>query len=91
MGKRPLLTHSKVGKDGRNPSDVGLNCRIDWWHVGNKQHYMVTGFRWDAERDIWMVEYTDGVPGNNFARSIPNFLERMKPEAPNEIPEGTQS
>lgn len=29
-----------------------------WIHAGNKKEYVITGFEWDAERDIWVYQIT---------------------------------
>lgn len=39
--------------------------------------YVVTGFSWDGERDLWMVNHQRGGSSVTFTRSIDNFLERL--------------
>lgn len=58
---RPLTFQTKDA-NGNTPDLELFGTR--WQHTGNLKTYMVSGFSWDGERDIWQVimQSPDGVP-----------------------------
>lgn len=83
MGKSPL-TFEQVGTDNYSVDaaiTAGIAAGASWAHLRTGGLYKVTGFNWDAERDLWLVNYKGDPeslgPAASFSRSIPNFLARF--------------
>lgn len=88
MGKAPL-SRNLTGSDGQSPAMHPIICKgSKWLHLATQGAYVVVGWSWDAERDLWMVKYEadagmhrDGEIADDFTRSIPNFLSKFIPRS----------